>query len=199
MSTLWTSKITYIFHANIFRNCIPSSVFVCMCVCVHLCYIVFDISVTHTCILMQELYFVFWKTSLTLRDICKELQKPSVTNTYSVGFNNDTKLPCKKWIQKIILLGEILCKRIEQSVWPRKFWVIFPLYAGWGGTSPSVKNDFLHPFFESFVHTPFIQALPPLLILVYKLRKAIRIFSSNIFPPTFKIFSTCGAHFYKNL
>ena len=32
------SKITYIFHTNIFWNCIPSSVYVCMYVCMYVTY-----------------------------------------------------------------------------------------------------------------------------------------------------------------
>ena len=32
---------------------------------------------------------------------CKELKKPSVTKTYSVGFNHNPELPNKKQIQMI--------------------------------------------------------------------------------------------------
>ena len=35
-----------------------------------------DISITPVCLLMQELFLVLKNTSLTLRDTCKELQKP---------------------------------------------------------------------------------------------------------------------------
>ena len=47
---------------------------------------------------------MFWilKTiRLILRDTNKELQKTSVTKTYSVDFNHDAELPDKKWIHKV--------------------------------------------------------------------------------------------------
>ena len=65
----------------------------------YICDFETDISITHVCILMEELCFellIFKNISLTLRDPCKELRKPSVTKTYSVGFNHDAELTYKK-------------------------------------------------------------------------------------------------------
>ena len=66
----------------------------------YICDFEIGISITHVCILMEELCFellIFKNISLTLRDPCsKELRKPSVTKTYSVGFNHDAELTYKK-------------------------------------------------------------------------------------------------------
>ena len=67
----------------------------------------------------------FWNLNditLTLRNTLKELQKPSATKIYSVGFNLDAELTHKKWIQKSSFFGEIFCKSIKHSDWPRKVW-----------------------------------------------------------------------------
>ena len=40
-------------------------------------------------------------TILTGTHTCKEIQKPSVSKTYSVGFNHNAELPNKKLIQMI--------------------------------------------------------------------------------------------------
>ena len=43
----------------------------------------------------------FKKRKLYFKNTCKELQKPSVSNTYSIGLNHDAELSYKKLIQNI--------------------------------------------------------------------------------------------------
>ena len=70
----------------------------------------FDISITHVCILMEELYFKKL-ISLTLRDTLERTPKVSVAKIYSVGFNHDADFDADHD-------AEILSKRITQSDWP---------------------------------------------------------------------------------
>ena len=46
-----SNKVTYIFHANTFRNCIPSLVCVSVCVSVCLCVCV--------CVCVKDIYYMY--------------------------------------------------------------------------------------------------------------------------------------------
>ena len=107
---------------------------------IYICDFGIDISITHVCILMEELYFEFKKLiSLTLRDTLERTPKLSVTKVL-VGFDHDADFDADHD-------AEILCKRITQSDWPWKFLgrKIFP-YSQLGWCSPLVKKwPNLHP------------------------------------------------------
>ena len=79
---------------------------------IYICDFGIDISITHVCILVEELFSEFQKTyKLDFKGHLKELQKLSVTKNYSVGFNHDVDFDSDHD-------AEILCKRIKQSDWP---------------------------------------------------------------------------------
>ena len=69
---------------------------VCMCVCVCVCLL--SRHFYHSCLHFDAriTFSILKNISLTLRDACKELQKLSVTKTYSVGLNRGAELPYKK-------------------------------------------------------------------------------------------------------
>ena len=66
-------------------------------------------------------FLIFKKYKFTLGNTHKELQNPSVTKIYSVGFN-DSEQSYKNEFKRSSLSGEILCKISRKSDWPRKFW-----------------------------------------------------------------------------
>ena len=63
----------------------------------YICDFGIDMSINHVCILIAELFWILKSFSLKLRrTLWKELQKLSITKVYSVGFNHDAEILCKR-------------------------------------------------------------------------------------------------------
>ena len=108
--------------------------------------------------------------SLIIRDTCKELQKPSVSKTYSVGFNHYAELLYKKINSKDkAFLEKFRVKESSNLIGLEKFWATeCSIMAGLERYSlHQSKNDQISTHHSSspnfyFLH---IKALLPLLLL----------------------------------
>ena len=73
-------KITYFFHTDTFRNCIPSSVYICVCVCVRVKDTCWKFSIYYKFTIKESLKLtkgITWRHS----NIVLKLEKMKFTNT----------------------------------------------------------------------------------------------------------------------